>query len=201
LYRQLLAYGVAFWILMGRSLLIRDRELVSSCVFLGWVDDSLLVWKLRSVFLRMGLEVHFYQVILFWYFHRRSAYIRRLCIVAPFLPVSIRLVRRLGFINNIFAVQKKDVSARNCKSNFIEKVMFLIAVARPRYDSGDNKTFYGKLGVFPFVTKEQARRTNVNRIVGTLEIKPINSINRDLVEFNKRLLKFSITSHIKSRNI
>jgi hypothetical protein len=60
LCRQLLAYGVAFWILMGRSLMIRDRELVSSGVFIGRVDDSLLVWKLRSVFLRMGLEVHFY---------------------------------------------------------------------------------------------------------------------------------------------
>ncbi|MCI56729.1 hypothetical protein A2U01_0077980, partial [Trifolium medium] len=28
---------VVIWILMGRSLLIRDRELVSSANFMGWV--------------------------------------------------------------------------------------------------------------------------------------------------------------------
>jgi hypothetical protein len=33
-----LAHETAFWILMGRSLLIRDRELVPSYVFMGRVD-------------------------------------------------------------------------------------------------------------------------------------------------------------------
>jgi hypothetical protein len=33
-----LAHGAAFWILMGRSILIRDRDFEFSGVFLGQVD-------------------------------------------------------------------------------------------------------------------------------------------------------------------
>jgi hypothetical protein len=35
--QHILAHGAAFWILIGRSLLIRDRELVSNDIFLGRV--------------------------------------------------------------------------------------------------------------------------------------------------------------------
>ncbi|MCI66955.1 hypothetical protein A2U01_0088213, partial [Trifolium medium] len=35
---KLLTHGAAFWISMGRSLLIRVRELVSSGIFMGRVD-------------------------------------------------------------------------------------------------------------------------------------------------------------------
>lgn len=64
---------------------------------------------------------------------------------------------------------------RSCKSKrFIEKVMFLAAVARPRYDTGRNQKFDGKIGIWPFVVKEPARRNSKNRAVGTLETKPIN---------------------------
>ncbi|PNX90919.1 hypothetical protein L195_g047047 [Trifolium pratense] len=41
---SILARGAAFWILMGRSLLIQDRELESSGIFMGWVD-GLLWWS------------------------------------------------------------------------------------------------------------------------------------------------------------
>ncbi|PNY01609.1 hypothetical protein L195_g024910 [Trifolium pratense] len=54
-----LALRAAFWILMGRSLLIRDRELTSSSIFLGWMMSSLVVWKLQSVLPRMRLESSF----------------------------------------------------------------------------------------------------------------------------------------------
>ncbi|PNX86825.1 hypothetical protein L195_g042907, partial [Trifolium pratense] len=35
---QLFTHEAVFWILMGRSLLIRDRELVSSDIFMSQVD-------------------------------------------------------------------------------------------------------------------------------------------------------------------
>jgi hypothetical protein len=38
LSHQILAHEAAFWILMGQSLLIRDRELVLTDVFMGRVD-------------------------------------------------------------------------------------------------------------------------------------------------------------------
>lgn len=57
---------------------------------------------------------------------------------------------------------------REVKSkNFIEKVMFLAVVARPRFDENGNCTFDGKLGVFPFVYVEPAKRESPNRPRGT----------------------------------
>ena len=64
---------------------------------------------------------------------------------------------------------------RTCKSKrFIEKVMFLAAVARPRFDHSRNKFFDGKVGIWPFVVREPAQRKSKNREAGTLVTKPIN---------------------------
>ena len=37
--------------------------------------------------------------------------------------------------------------------NFIGKVMFLVALARPRYDDEGNLTFDGKIGCWAMVTQ------------------------------------------------
>lgn len=57
---------------------------------------------------------------------------------------------------------------------FITKVMFLCAVARPRYDYHRKRMFDGKLGIWPFITKEPAKRRSINRERGTLVTKPLN---------------------------
>ena len=62
---------------------------------------------------------------------------------------------------------------------FIAKVMFLAAVARPRWDHGRNLWFDGKLGIWPFVEWKNAKRTSRNRPAGTPELKPMN-VDRDL---------------------
>ncbi|OMP04778.1 hypothetical protein COLO4_09308 [Corchorus olitorius] len=54
--------------------------------------------------------------------------------------------------------------------------------ARPRFNAQGNVIFSGKIGVFPLVTKEPARRSSVNRVSGTLETKPIQSIRRDVIK-------------------
>jgi hypothetical protein len=72
---------------------------------------------------------------------------------------------------------------RNCRSkNFIGKVMFLAAIARPRFDSQKNELFSGKIGIWPFVTQEPAKRSSVNRAAGTIETKPITSVNREVIK-------------------
>jgi hypothetical protein len=73
----------------------------------------------------------------------------------------------------------------HAKAITIGKVMFLTVVARPRFDSQGNELFFGKIGVFPFVTYEAAKRNSVNRPAGTLEMKPITSVNK---EVSKRFL-------------
>ncbi|XP_074337431.1 uncharacterized protein LOC141674619 [Apium graveolens] len=70
---------------------------------------------------------------------------------------------------------------RACKSkNFLTKVMFLEAMARPRFDSDRNETFSGNIGIFPFITKQPAKRSSVNMSAGTLETKAITSVGKDL---------------------
>ena len=58
--------------------------------------------------------------------------------------------------------------------NHITKVMFLTAVAKPRFDEAGNCTFDGKIGMWPFVKRVAAQRTSNNRVRGTMETKAIN---------------------------
>lgn len=37
---------------------------------------------------------------------------------------------------------------------FVKKVMFLVVIARPRFNREGNGSFSGKIGMIPFVTKE-----------------------------------------------
>ena len=50
----------------------------------------------------------------------------------------------------------------------IEKVMFLSAVACPRYDENGVCIFDGKIGIWPFVKQAVAQRSSVNRPAGTI---------------------------------
>lgn len=61
------------------------------------------------------------------------------------------------------------------------KVMFLAAIVRPQFDREENLKFSGFIGIFSFVTKEPAKISSVNRVVGTMETKVIISVTRDTV--------------------
>ena len=75
----------------------------------------------------------------------------------------------------------EDDPYRTCQSKrFITKVMFLTAVARPRFNDVGKCTFNGKIGVFPFITKEGAKRRSKNRESGTMETKAILSITKEI---------------------
>ncbi|XP_010462700.1 PREDICTED: uncharacterized protein LOC104743302 [Camelina sativa] len=79
-----------------------------------------------------------------------------------------------------YLLPEEEVPHRTCQSkNYIGKVMFLAAMARPRFDEEGNETFSGKIGVFPFVTMEPAKRRSKNRDAGTLEVKASNSVKRE----------------------
>ncbi|KAL7598103.1 hypothetical protein Lser_V15G26393 [Lactuca serriola] len=82
-----------------------------------------------------------------------------------------------------YLVPGEDEPLRTCKSKkFITKVMFLAAVARPRFDSSGNEVFSGKIGIYPFTTLEPAKRSSKNRVAGTLETKPILSVNKEITK-------------------
>ena len=89
---------------------------------------------------------------------------------------------------NYYLVPGEEPPHRTCKSKrYITKVMFMCAVARPRWDPAANRQFDGKIGVWPFIFKEAAKRSSKNRRAGTMETKCITSINR--MEMKKMLVE------------
>lgn len=58
---------------------------------------------------------------------------------------------------------------------FITKVMFMAAVVRPRYDATRKQKFNGKIGIWLFVYKREAKRKSKNRAKETLETKVVKN--------------------------
>eukprot|EP00171_Calliarthron_tuberculosum_P001066 IDg1066t1 len=76
---------------------------------------------------------------------------------------------------NMYMTPEEDMPHRNVKSkHFIPKVMFMCAVARPRYDRHRKRQFDGKIGIWPLVEEVAAKRNSRNRPKGTVEKKPVN---------------------------
>ncbi|KAH9079770.1 hypothetical protein Ae201684P_010209 [Aphanomyces euteiches] len=74
-----------------------------------------------------------------------------------------------------YAYADEKLPLRPLKSaKFIKKVMFLAAVARPRFDPHKKQFFDGKIGIWPFVSQVEAVRSSKNRPRGTLVTVPKN---------------------------
>ncbi|XP_047259423.1 uncharacterized protein LOC124891932 [Capsicum annuum] len=61
-----------------------------------------------------------------------------------------------------------------------KKVMFMAAVARPRFDENGIELFSGKTGNFSFAVKEPAKRNSKNRTAGTMKTMPFQSVTKDI---------------------
>ncbi len=68
----------------------------------------------------------------------------------------------------------------------IDKVMFLAATAKPRWDPHQKKMWDGKIGIWPFAHQLAAQRSSANRPAGTLEWKTYN-VNR--IEYRKMMIE------------
>jgi hypothetical protein len=80
-----------------------------------------------------------------------------------------------------YLLPDEDEPHRTCKSkNNIPKLMFLYVTCRSRFENGD-RTLDGKIDCFPLVTFERAKMSSVNRPAGTMEVKSITSITRDVI--------------------
>lgn len=75
----------------------------------------------------------------------------------------------------VYLARGEEAPNRSVKhKSHIIKVMFLCAVARPRYDNNGNCTFDGKIGIWPFIKKVRAQRSSKNRKKGAIESKPVS---------------------------
>ena len=87
----------------------------------------------------------------------------------------------------LYIAQGEVVPTRSVQNKeHMIKVVFLAAVARPRYDPEGECTCDGKIGMFPFIDRVASKRTSKNREKGTIETKllPVNK---------KRCMDFMIT--------
>ncbi|XP_047962003.1 uncharacterized protein LOC125206824 [Salvia hispanica] len=81
-----------------------------------------------------------------------------------------------------YLLSDEDEPYRSCKSKrFITKVMFMAAVCRPLIGSDGEIIFDGKIGLFPFTEIVPAKRSSKNRPKGTLETKPIQLVNKEVM--------------------
>jgi hypothetical protein len=80
-----------------------------------------------------------------------------------------------------YLLPEEDEPHHTCKNkNYIPRLMFLCVCAWPRFRDGQC-IFDGKIGCFPLVTYEQAKRESCNHLRGAQVIKPITSITRDVI--------------------
>ncbi|ETV84741.1 hypothetical protein H257_03846 [Aphanomyces astaci] len=71
-------------------------------------------------------------------------------------------------VNRRFYLWHDEPPQRKAQSKrHITKIMFLCAVARPRHDSAHRKIWDGKVGLWPFVETQLAKRRSKNRDRGT----------------------------------
>ena len=69
---------------------------------------------------------------------------------------------------------EEDVEYCASKSKrFVKKMMFMAALARPRFDANYNMIFDGKIGISPFTNIMKAKSPSKNRPNGTNELKPV----------------------------
>ncbi|CAN6328745.1 unnamed protein product [Urochloa humidicola] len=85
-----------------------------------------------------------------------------------------------GLFDHVF-VDKRWFCITGKNRNCSPKVLILTAIAQPRFDSDGNCTFDGKIGCFPFVTYEVAKRSSVNRPAGKIEMKPIDPVKDEAI--------------------
>jgi hypothetical protein len=76
---------------------------------------------------------------------------------------------------HLYIATDKTVPHRTCQNkDHILKVMFLTAVAWPRYNEDEICTFDGKIGMFPFVDYIPAQRASRNRAQGVIVTTPFS---------------------------
>ena len=91
--------------------------------------------------------------------------------------------------------EKKSIKKCQSKS-FVQKIMFLCAVARPRFDTASKSWFNGLIGCWAFTEVKEAERTSYRRPKGTLETVGIKSVTN--VE-HERMLVDNVIPAIKAK--
>jgi hypothetical protein len=80
--------------------------------------------------------------------------------------------------NYILLDNEPDPHRTVSHKSHIDKIMFLAATAKPRWDPHTRRMWDGKVGIWPFARIQPAQRTSARRVAGTPEWVTYN-VNRD----------------------
>jgi hypothetical protein len=72
------------------------------------------------------------------------------------------------------ASNENPPTRRVINKGHLTKVMFLVAVARPRFDDDGSVLFDGKIGCWPITEQTPALRNSINRLAGTMVTRTVN---------------------------
>ncbi|KAM0908825.1 hypothetical protein ACQ4PT_015172 [Festuca glaucescens] len=96
---------------------------------------------------------------------------------------------------NVYLSHREEAPQRETKNKgHIQKIMFISAMARPRYDAEGNCIFDGKIGVWAYVEWVQAQKRSANRIFLSHQncmreiIRKKGSIHYDVPHMKKQVL-------------
>ncbi|ETV79928.1 hypothetical protein H257_07131 [Aphanomyces astaci] len=125
-------------------------------------------------------------------YYRRGIFVKYSSTVKPALTDSNKAVRLKWAIDHVHPAGPTRLHLRQhdrlCPSpphrtvkskTFITKVMFLSAVARPRWDHDKDEWFDGKIGTWHFTERVPALRGSRNRPAGSMVTKPV-SVTREV---------------------
>lgn len=93
------------------------------------------------------------------------------------------------------ATDEEDPHTTVTNKHHMTKVMFLVAIARPKYDHRNRVIFDGKIGLWPVIEARKAMRNSKNRAAGTDIIVPVE-LN---AERYKTLIVSKLLPAIKSK--
>ncbi|XP_021747559.1 uncharacterized protein LOC110713416 [Chenopodium quinoa] len=61
------------------------------------------------------------------------------------------------------------------------KAMFMAMVGKPQYNTNGQMIHDGKYGIFGFVHEQRAKESSKNRLAGTMELKALQSVTKDVI--------------------
>ncbi|RHY26140.1 hypothetical protein DYB32_007848, partial [Aphanomyces invadans] len=116
-------------------------------------------------------------------YYKRGLMVKHNSHIKPMLTDANKVARvkwAMDFVrpkikSRMYLLPGEDPPHRSTQSKcFIKKVMFLSALARPRWDDDKADWFDGKIGIWNFTQVVPATRSSRNRPAGKLELRPIN---------------------------
>ncbi|XP_042026773.1 uncharacterized protein LOC121773917 [Salvia splendens] len=105
--------------------------------------------------------------------------------IKPILTSSNKVARMRWSLSHIQPLIANDMLKYHPMHNVVhidEKWFYMTKTSdRPHFAENGEVIFDGKVGIFPFTTMEPAKRKSKNIPRGTLEIKPIQSLNKEVM--------------------